>query len=82
MVSAHTLAEKWIVTDVEPSKVVAYDLVADRGEHAPLDDPARLERGRGYLARYEAIGQHAGGAVRTPVGPEMEERLKALGYVQ
>jgi len=82
MVAAHTLAEKWIFTDVEPPKAVAYDLVADRGEHTPLDDPARLDRGRGYLARYEAIGQDEGGAVHAPVGRVMEERLKALGYVQ
>jgi arylsulfatase A-like enzyme len=82
MVAAHTLAEKWIATDVEPPKIVAYDLVADRGEHAPLDDPARVDRGRGYLARYEATGHDQGGPLRTPVGPVMEERLKALGYVQ
>jgi hypothetical protein len=76
------LAEKWIATDVEPAKIVAYDLVADRGEHAPLDDPARLDRGREYLARYKAIGKNDGGPLLAPLGPAMEERLKALGYVQ
>jgi arylsulfatase A-like enzyme len=83
LVAAHGLTEKWILRDASPPTIFAYDLAADPGERAPLDDPARLERGRRQLARYDALGGDAGGPItNAPVDPATEERLKALGYVQ
>jgi arylsulfatase A-like enzyme len=78
---ARTSTTKWIFKDGEPPTLVVYDLLADPRELRPLDDPALLERGRGLMARYQALGGKATTPIAVPIDEDTREQLRALGYL-
>jgi arylsulfatase A-like enzyme len=80
--TARTLATKWLLTESDPPKLVAYDLLADPGEQRPLEDPALLARGQALFDGYRALRQKAMTPVEIPISDQTKEQLRALGYAE
>lgn len=95
LVTARTTRHKWIWR--EGGTLEVFDLEADPGETAPLDDPALLAEGQALIEAYLAQapknergadreargGGHDGGpAAERPLDEDTKQKLEALGYVE
>jgi hypothetical protein len=77
--------DKWLFQSGQGPEV--YDLEADPNERQPRTDPALVAEGQRLLDRFKESSKAARSGVKEPAGhlpldPEVEDKLRRLGYIE